>query len=71
MDRQQLKTCVPTCPLASTEDEYMMRTSSFYQPVPTREHIRSREAAFKARRMRGSDAWVAYHRENGEVGLAL
>lgn len=30
-----------------------MKTSSFYQPVPTREHIWLREAAFKARRMEG------------------
>jgi len=35
-----------------------MRTLFFYQPVPTRKHIRSREAAFKARRMRVSDTWV-------------
>jgi len=51
-------------------DKYLMRTSCFYQPVPTREHVRSREAAFRARRIGWSDACVVeYHKENREVGI--
>jgi len=30
-----------------------MSTPSFYRPVPTRDHMRLREVAFKARRMEG------------------
>jgi hypothetical protein len=58
---QQLKLCVPTYPLASA-DECQKRALSFCRPVPTLERVWSREAAFIARRMGGSDAWVKHHK---------
>ena len=41
VDRQQLKLYVPTCLEGSAG------TTSFYRPVPTREQVWLREAAFK------------------------
>jgi hypothetical protein len=37
-------------------DDYLMRTTSFYRPVTTREQVWLREAAFKARKIGGLDA---------------
>jgi hypothetical protein len=49
--------------LGVCRDEYLKGTLSLCQPVASREQGLSREAAFKVSRMRGSDAWVEYHRK--------
>jgi hypothetical protein len=41
-------------------DKYLMRTSSFYLPVPTRKQVWLREAGLKVRKIGGSDAWAKH-----------
>jgi hypothetical protein len=55
--------------LSVCRDEYLKGTLSLCQPVVSREQVRAREAAFKARRIRGSDAWAEYHKENRGVDI--
>ena len=60
--QQQLKLYVPTCLEGSAG------TTSFYRPVPIREQVWLREAAFKVRKIGGSDAW-RNTRKGNETGF--